>query len=246
MKNNTAPALARGIEIIRFLQSNGESSLEEIASLLNMPKSSASRILETLCNMSVAERNTSSKKYCLRQMLIDTRKTNAISESKVRKVLESLAEKTLSTAEWYIPAENGMVIISRAEPANAAVSVRAKLGFTRDFDKELDAVCALGLAFFKEGRLLNSSYKTYTADGVSGTFTQREAEEKVAESLTNKYCCDLIFNGMGVRRCAALVINNGKPAGIIALAENLLPGNQTKSENNNLKILLAEMETINE
>lgn len=239
----SAPALGRGIEIMRFLQEKGQVSLEGIASVLDMPKSSAARFMDTLEVTGVVGRNETDKRYFLKQMLVEISSSKNLSQARIIEELNIIAQKTSSTAEWYVHNDSGMVLVNRKEPENVYVSVRATIGYVRSCRDELEAVAALGLAFFNSCKLKGKKYDEFVADGERADLSVDKAKGKVELALSQKYIADLYFNNQGVRRIAAVVFHGGEPVGVLAIAENFLP-NIERDPKVKLRIILDSVKRL--
>jgi len=216
-----APALERGIRILQLLEDGEPASLESIAERLEAPKSSAGRLLETLESLGVVTRDPETRRFVSHYRLAPRlAPKEALRERAIARELESLAHATARTAEWYAPGEAGLVLVQRREPPGLEVAPNAKVGFLRSWEGELEAVCALGNAFFRpEEPPRRGAFWCYRKHGVRGELSVREARERIRRAAEGEAVADAAFNTNGARRCAALVRFDERPAGVLALAE---------------------------
>ena len=64
-KNDQVRTLARGLDILELLKDHGALTLTEIANQLGMNKSTIHRLISTLCDHGLVEREPDSQKYYL-------------------------------------------------------------------------------------------------------------------------------------------------------------------------------------
>jgi len=239
MKKYTAPSLARGIQVLRFLENKEPVNLEQIARQLVMPKSSCLRILDTLAALGTITRDPVANGY---KALVSLTSLSSLPgfDQQVRGALSSLAQATGFTAEWYIPNTNGMLLVSREEPEEGEVKVQAKVGFLRTYTGELETVACLGNAWREAGVNLKAKYWVYNSQGKKTVLTARAVKELVGYAGKAGIRADQYYNSNGVRRTAAIVLNSNKPAGCLALAENYRPGTvKINLKNTNLLVNAA-------
>ncbi len=232
MPHSLAPALTRGIEILRLLEGNKAMTVDEIHRVTGTPKSSLRRILEVLEQLGCAGRDGSSA-FHASVRLLPMEATSPGLDIRVAKMLEELAARTGLAAEWYVPAETGMVLARRRVPMDGEVRVQAKIGFIRAWGFELEAVCAVGRAFFGD-RFASAGGRgpgwQYCDGGERTRVTRAEVARRVKQAAREGISADGYFNSNGVRRMAAVVMDGDSPAGVIALAEVLTPGADRQAE----------------
>jgi DNA-binding IclR family transcriptional regulator len=150
-----APALERGIQILRLLGEHGAFSLEELSRRLELPKSSVLRLTETLQQLGLVERRAD-KKFCALAVLLPNSAEEERRRLLISEWLTERAEETGCTIEWYEwnRTHSALEIVQRREPPTGDVIVRARQGFTRVLTEELEAVSQVALAF---GRISPSS-----------------------------------------------------------------------------------------
>ena len=220
---STAPALLRGIRIFELLSNRGELSLEAVASETGYPKSSILRVLDTLSALDLVVRDPGTRRYSATALLIRRTAPDASFDQRIARSLADLAESTGNTAEWYVSVESGMALVQRAQPAEGIVHVRAKIGFIRTWTGELEAVNALGRAFFNPSADCRGN-SGYTSDGLFVKLSAKHVADRVRSASNERAIMDDAFNTNGVRRMAAVVFRSGQPTGIVSLAEHSRPG----------------------
>jgi DNA-binding IclR family transcriptional regulator len=139
-------ALARGLVVINQLSNTPGMSLEQLAKTTGYPKTSLFRIMRTLVEFSLVRRDADGRYQPLARI---QPLTGTSFEDRLLQTMKRLTEETGQTVEWYEPGPAGMVITQRVLPKNTEIGVRARVGFIRDWNGELDAVLALGIAHLK-------------------------------------------------------------------------------------------------
>jgi DNA-binding IclR family transcriptional regulator len=224
MENRVAaPALERGIQILRLLEHGDAKSLDFIASSTGIPKASAIRLLQTLADADLVGR-TPDRTYRARARLVPLGNGRSEFVRRVAEALGELARQTRQTAEWYVPSEQGMVLVQRREPEAQQVHVVARIGFVRGWYGELDAVSAAANAFAGRDLGACTGFWVYDENGEHRALSAREARERVDEALGEGMSRDRTYNTNGVRRAAAAVVRDGALAGVLALAGSFRPG----------------------
>ncbi|MBS3820545.1 MAG: helix-turn-helix domain-containing protein [Phycisphaerae bacterium] len=211
-----APALARGLAVLQQLAVK-PLTLDALARTLDLPKASLLRLCRTLETLGLVGRQSGTKAFFARAQVVPIESAGMVGQ--VETVLSDLAAETGQTTEWYVYNASGMVLLRRADPPRGEVAVVARPGFTQGWSGELDAVVALGLAFFRDEPIDYRSNWTYVAPGERGNLTVRDARRIVAEARESSIARDPQINANGVRRTAAVVARQGRPLGILAVAE---------------------------
>ena len=231
-----APALTRGIELLRLLGAAGPLTLDEAAKRTGVPKASLLRLLKTLeAEHLVARRDGT---YAAAATLVPLRGVAPRFEERVEDALAEIASTTGLTAEWYVPSKPGLVLVKRAEPPRAEVRVQASVGFLRAWDGELEAVAAVGLAFLKDDKTAFGGHWTYVRDGVRGTLSPAGAKKHIARARRDGYVIDIVLNPNGVRRMACPV-TGGEGRGVIAAAGHFAPSKKGHEEAD-IRVLLEQ------
>ncbi|WOO42783.1 helix-turn-helix domain-containing protein [Rubellicoccus peritrichatus] len=210
------PALSRGIAIMEYLSSVPSDSLDGITRVLDYPKSSTLRLLDTLCTLGLIERSES-KTYRSLKHLVPVNIGDDRFEATLTAELKRLADITGETIEWYLPSQAGMTIIRQLR-AEGEVAVLAKTGFIRHWEEELDSVAILGHAHSTYGPHDHSSHKAYIANGKRSDISATEANERIAEQGRSTKAVDPFFNQNGVRRLAMALVDDGKLRGVLSVA----------------------------
>jgi DNA-binding IclR family transcriptional regulator len=219
-----APALARGIEVLRALADGGAQTLQELARRVEVPKSSLLRVLDTLIALDCARRDGATKRYesCCR--LVPVPPSPRSRRRRLDRALHALARDTGATAEWYVGTESGLTLVQRAEPPSREVRVLATIGFRRSLGPELEAVACVGLAWHARGTGPRRGFWAHIADGKTGRLPPARARALIRSAAGTGCALDLAFNAQGVRRMAAVVLAGDTPLGVLALATSYLPG----------------------
>ncbi|HBE04323.1 MAG TPA: hypothetical protein DC049_17875 [Spirochaetia bacterium] len=203
---------------LKALNNRALLSLEDLACLTRAPKATLLRVLDTFQRFNLIERKQ--KLYKSTVLLQPLNSENSFQQV-IRSTLFNLCLQTGCTCEWYIYNDNKLIISDREEPENSEISIKAKIGFIRRTDRELEAVvriaCAAGLfrispqihyEIIKEGRRIP----------VAPACAKRQIKK-----IKNLATYDRSFNNNGIRRYAAAVKKNHVFSGILAIAEHYTP-----------------------
>ncbi len=239
-KKSPAPALEKGIRILRRLSENGPQNLEMLSKDIGEPKASVLRYLDTLVSLGMAGRDPVSREYCAKVAILGLDSAGKELSEKVQSLLDALSEKTCRTAEWYVFNGGRMVLTMRSEPENAMIHVKAKVGFVRELDVEFEAVTRIAVSNLR----LDMSGRKYQGyrNGKKKELTESACRKMVEEDARNGFAMDMEYNPNGVRRYAVPVFHDGKFAGVAALAENFRP-DADRQITVISKILLNEIKT---
>lgn len=232
-----APALSRGLEVLRHIQSGAPMSLERIARETGYPKSSLTRILSTLVDCGILLRDVRTKRYRAIMHLVPGDSGNSELDREVGQSLARLAELTGQTAEWYIPSAEGMVIARRAESPSGEVRVRAYIGFLRPWVGELDAVATLAVAWHTPRNDYNG-YNGFTSDGVREDLPSSVVRRRVENASRTGILIDHYVNDNGVRRGACVVLRGDAMAGILTVAQYRRPNDDASD-----RLILEALQT---
>lgn len=239
------PGLSRGLKVLKILNNGSEMSLNELLKSTNIPKSSMLRIIQTLQDHGYIARSTSGKAYYSEIRLISHTKENSFWEKKLAETLNSLADSTANTVEWYIPCQEGFMLINRSEPASTEIRIKAKTGFVRKLHDgcEMEAVTRVGAALRDENMFIPHSSWTYKPDGKRYQLSEKEATFIVKQARTKYYASEEFYNLNGIKRTACAILKNNKLRGILALAECYVPAQATKGKDR-LELLLEKAATL--
>lgn len=237
IKQSKAPALSRGIFLLRFLEDGRRFSLEELAAETGWPKASVLRIMDALCDCGAVRRGAMDKKFSALLRLAPV-KGSQFSEH-VRAALHRLAETSGQTAEWYEVCEDGLLLSDRCEPQHAEVRVLARLGYLRPWVGELEAAASCGLAERREFYDADAEYYVADGKGNNRVLSREESAQRIGDAEESGCCSDEEFNKNGVRRTACGIRCGGEFVGILAIAETYRPGN-TEDRNRLKSVLKSE------
>ena len=235
-EKSSAPALTRGILVLRFLVQHGESSLEKLAKALSIPKSSLIRILGVLIDLGLVAREKQNDSYYALQQSIAIVPTADRLRENIRDALRGIAKDMQQTAEWYVVVEGRLILLDRVEPLDKEVKILARIGFIRVWNDEIEAVSSIGYAWECAPLSTDEKFWLYHGDGIRKSLSLSQAQSLI-EKIRIKGCAsDRFFNINGVRRIAVPVVFDGKLEGILAAAEFLTP-NQANNQDQNIEIL---------
>jgi DNA-binding IclR family transcriptional regulator len=216
---SSAPALSRGIAVLRILQVSDADglTLDVLAKKTQVPKASLLRILETLGSSGLVCRTPSGTWKGLVQLVPIA--GHADHAERIGLGLKNLAHHTGHTAEWWIADDRGMVLVDRREPPVSEVCVRARVGFVRTWSGEIDSVAALGHAYLKPGR--PGSAKgcwVYGSDGKQRSLNTDSFRKIIEDARTRNWLADTCTNSNGVVRLATLVQSPTQETAVLSLA----------------------------
>lgn len=216
----SAPALERGIEALKLLNVEGPLPLEKLSGFSGIPKSSMLRIMQTLEQMGMVQRDPASKRFEATVALVPRKENDRIIRTALLKCMQELSREVSLTVEWYVPHSGRMMLTDRYEPEDKLVNVKAKIGFERLLGSELEAVARVSLA---SGVKMPEKASFWVHDGNGGKkeLEIMEAEKMINESGKKLADMDIGYNPYGVRRYAAPVRKtDGELIGVLALAES--------------------------
>ncbi len=217
-----APALTRGLELLRRLGQDGPTSLERLAARTGYPKSSVNRFLQSLVAAGAVGREPVSRRYYARMRLapVDGEGLPSIREA-AEPVLAKLAEEAGHTAELHAFADDPprLVMIERWDPEDAVVSAKARVGSQRTLH-ELDAMAQVVLAFGRFGGDPPAGPFWAWDDGRQRPIPRGEVPGVTEHVRREGVGVDLGVNSNAVRRYAAPIREPaGKLRAVLALAQ---------------------------
>lgn len=222
--HSKAPALDRGLQLIYLLQTHEALSLEEASNLCKAPKSSLIRVFETLEAWSLVKRDVVTKRYSLYlpMNLADGEKERW--QGFVGQSLREFSLLTGLTSEWYLPRVHHVELVDRHEPSHTAVSIRAKVGFTRPAWGQWEAVNKLALKY----QAIQAQNHEQNDDWIYDNGEERpigpEEKMKILNDIPEEgLVFDREYNPYGVRRVAKAVFSEGRLFGILAMPQHYHP-----------------------
>lgn len=233
-------ALERGIKVLSILNFR-ESTLSELSSSTSIPGATLVRLLSTLQKLGLVEKIPNTKRYKSTWVLVP-KNTSDKYRSYISECLRGIVKLTGLTAEWYMPCNERMVISDRCD-SDSPINVRAKIGYSRVLNDELEAVTKIALSCEDITKINLGSYWHWN-DGTISVITPEELHKSVNETKESGTALDKEYNIFGIRRYAARVLDpDNNLFGIIALAEGYSP-NAQKREEFNLNTLKTMAEDI--
>lgn len=213
-----APALTRGLALLRRLEADGSASLESLARRTGWPKSSVSRLLKSLVIDGAVRRDPATRLYHAAQRLVPLGDPDQAMRDAARPVLYRLAQSLNQTVELHRFEDESLIMIDRSEPENAAVSVNARIGFERSLF-EVDALTQIALAFgLAPDRWPNGRYWAW--HGGTRKPVSRTDLPGIIESVQGTHAAtDLGINENSVRRYAAPIMRDGSLVAVLAIAQ---------------------------
>jgi DNA-binding IclR family transcriptional regulator len=197
-----APALARGVEVLRLLDRNPDSTLEQIAAHLPYPKPSIFRILQTLSSCELVEKSPELR-YRALQVFRPVRTSRVAFAQRLDEVMADLVAETGSTVEWFESTVEGMVLRRQLHPRKE-VRVHARPGYVWPWNKELDSVAQIGFAFSAQAPK-PGALEAYVKNGIMGPLSAQEIRDRIRRTLQRGTATDPAYNVNGIRRSAAAV-----------------------------------------
>lgn len=229
-EKDPAPALTRGLALIRQLSREGQGMLEHLAQRCGWPKSSTLRYLQALELAGVVEQDLSSKVWHLRERLAPLSQSNQSLLESWRDRLGALSHELGHCVELYHTSPSGVTLIDRADLLVQDKQLSARIGFVRDLS-ECDATALLYFAF--SGRKSAAGDLSWRwIDGERARVKAAERNRLLRETRRSGIAIDLEFNINGIRRFAfGLIDGAGALEGIVAIAQRLTPlsGRQTET-----------------
>ncbi|MEM9882537.1 MAG: helix-turn-helix domain-containing protein [Planctomycetota bacterium] len=220
-----APALGRGLDLLRRLDDGGPATLESLTRATAWPKSSVLRLLGSLERAGGVERDPATRRYRNRLRLVPADGDAAVRTlaERLGPTMDRLCRDAGVTVELYAARTAGLTMIDRREPTEAEVCVRARVGHVRGL-AELEALSQVVRAW--PGTDAASPPLDVPACGLWAwdrgrrrRVNQAEAKRVVQRARRAGVGVDLGVNENGVRRYAApLLTVERKREGVLALA----------------------------
>ena len=229
--DSNAPAVMKAFDLMAHLEEGRPKTLAELAAVTGQAKSSALRILRTLASLGVVARyeDIGSPSYILLKRLVSISMPSQVSLRMLMEIMTELADECEVSAEWFVPTGEGMMLADKAEPPENAVRVMAREGSCFKWERELDAVTALGYAFFAPSQP-GGDLMCYVADGVYERLSPAVLGDRIENARLNGVDEDPFWNDYGVKRVARLVKSAEAPIAVLSVARNQRPGDAARVE----------------
>ncbi|MEM6393937.1 MAG: helix-turn-helix domain-containing protein [Planctomycetota bacterium] len=215
-----APALTRGLLLLRRLGDGGPRTLEELARDSGWPKTSVLRCLQSLERMGAVTRDPMDRRFSagLRLVRADEAAARAALVERYAGELRRLAEGSGQTAELHAWDGSVLTLVDRRVSERAVVTANARVGFQRDL-LEVDALtqCVMGWG----GWLPGKGRRQWAWDrGETRWLTRREVGEVLVGVREEGVGVDLGINPHGVRRYGRPLLDaGGRLEGVLAVAQ---------------------------
>lgn len=239
--SDPAPALTRGIALIRQLSLHGQGTLEDLARRGGWPKSSTLRYLQALQQSGITEQDPVSKIWHLREHLTAFAPDSGDVIEFWRGRIGSLCQDLGHCVELYRVAAGAVTLIDRVDPLVQDKQLSARIGFVRD-PSECDATALLFFAFSGQ-KTTPKDLSWRWCDGERANVRASERDNLLREARISGTAIDPEFNLNGIRRFAfGLFTPDGTLGGILAIAQRLTPlsARQTESIRSALEKLRFE------
>jgi DNA-binding IclR family transcriptional regulator len=221
--DSTAPALTRGVAILRRLERDGPQSLEQLTRQTGYPKTSVARLLKAMEQMGLVCRDSKTRAYRADVALRPINSPRRWLCEHCALTLDTLCEKVTQTVELHQYDSGRLTMIDRREPQDAVVKASARIGWQRDLD-ELDALTQVVLAFGRCDPLEPATRYWHWKHDRHQSVSLRRLREVVKHAAETGAAVDLGVNSHGVRRYAApLLTSADQLAAVIAIAEAVNP-----------------------
>lgn len=216
---SSAPALSRGIELIRLLRRE-PLKLEAIAKSTGFPKASLLRLLDTLIACGVVSRAPETMHYSLLQDLVPLAPGRVDFASRRQELLEQLSRLAGATCEWYEWRDGAPEICARVEDQQAVIRVKAQMGFRRRLGDELEAVAQV---YYRFAPPTKESFWIWSED-VQTKLAKAEVTARLKQVDKLGGGVDVDSNIHGIVRLAVPVCDErGRLRAILALARPFHP-----------------------
>lgn len=218
-----APALSRGLGLLRLLEREGACSLEHLARLTGWPKSSVARLLRTLEQCGVIGRDDATKRYHCRCHLVAVANANPGLRQRMLREMAELCRQVQQTVELYRFDGDALTMIDRCEPEDVPVRVVARVGNRRDLS-EGDSLTQIALAFGLSAAKWPKRPLWAWSEGKKVKLSSQRLRALAVAAKKDRFAGDLDINTNGVRRYAAPLLGaRGDLLGVLAIAQSYRP-----------------------
>ncbi|MHC4883670.1 MAG: helix-turn-helix domain-containing protein [Planctomycetota bacterium] len=224
--SDVVPGLVRGVNVLRVLQHGEGMSLDNLAAITGFPKASLTRMLNSLVQLGLAERNEEDRSYRALARLTPLGDEVECFDQELQMGLDELARATGVTAEWFVPSASAITLAQRSSAADALVRVLARVGFAREWNGELDSVAATAYALWEKAPKISTrpAFWHYDTEGERIPFPKDQWKKRIDAIVPAKPIRDMEFNPNGILRMACGVMRQGDLTGILTLAMPFVPG----------------------
>lgn len=210
MASDPAPALRRGLALLRCLAGLGPSRLDRMARELGWAKSSTLRLLETLAADDLVAQ-TEGKLWHALQVLVPA--AHAGLRQGLAGILQALSQA--GTAECWIIEPLGLRLLDRREGLPGGVGVQARIGQRRRWG-EVEATTQVALAW----EAAPMPARPFRMEGAKRIpIGLEQLPPLLAQVRSEGLAVDQALNAKGVRRWAApLLDRQGRLLGVLVVA----------------------------
>lgn len=215
-----APALVHGLDLLQRLRGQWKS-LDVLAQETGLAKSSLLRLLDTLVELGLVQRDAQTKAYQGLMRLVPVTETQTDFHDLVRTELAQLCDTCEQTAEWWEPREQGMTLCQRAAKSDSEVQIRARIGAVV-LAQKLEAVALLGRSCFGIHPPRDARCFTWDDTGKQ-VFPPVKQVKALLDEARSGHWVDRQPNAIGVRRIAQVIRHETGLVGVLCLAVPIRP-----------------------
>jgi DNA-binding IclR family transcriptional regulator len=244
-KLDPAPALTRGLQILRRLNVDGPSTLGQLARTHGWPKSSTARLLVALERAGAIVREPLDGRFRAAMALVPLAAAEDALRAWSGAPLVRLCQACGHTVELYACRDGRLTMVDRSDPEEAEVRVWARIGWEPD-PTELTALTQLRLVFGGEASR-STKRKTLWAwrDGKRRPVRGRQLKSLLDRVRRERFATCLDRNPHGVVRYAIPVFGpRDDLQGIVSIAA--APARSDAKTKERLKTLLREPGFVND
>lgn len=206
-------SLERGLQALLFLSTRKSVGVTELAKELSINKSTAFRILETLQNYNMAEKNKETAKYKLGPAVLKIsqqiyKNLNVITVAKP--IISAFSKEVGESVHLCILSNDSAVIIEQIM-TDSRITVNAKVGKSEPLHASSVGKCLWAFSDNenKERMFLTVKYDKYTDKTITDEAAMRKELDKIA---IEGYAVDNLELSEEIRCIAAPVFNHNKEA----------------------------------
>lgn len=226
-------SLARGIEILSIIQERGSVTIVELATILNIDKSTVSRLMSTLMHYDMVSVDPVSKKYRLgfrNLYLSEGVKKNFNVAIVARPYLHKICDEIQESVHLASIGNRRMYIVDQVR-SQREYNLSAQIGMIEAWHCSSVGKCVLA---YKPESFINDifkdyDFKKYTSHTIT---TDLELKKELKKIRENGYALDDEERTLGVRCLAVPVFNYGGNVsccvGISAPKDQITPSNIKK------------------
>jgi len=211
--SDPAPALGRGLAILKILATGVDHRLEDIALATRLPKASALRLLRSLAGAGAAMQ-TPDRRW---RALCRITSCDSPHHHLLQRISSQLAELALSCnriTECWLCDPQVLRLHARVDPPHCDISLKAGIGFVRTAD-EIEATVQIAMAW---NHVRPSRKHWHWRSGTRALIGPQALVRLITQVRKQGTASDLDTNINGVRRLAAPILMNDRLIAVLAIA----------------------------